>query len=159
MATRQGRGRDAPLSVEDVEARALRLGITPDRVLREYARIAFSKITDIVEWDDKGVMKAKIGLDDDVLAAIAEIVASASSQKIYRIKMHDKKPVLDAIARHLGMLPSVKTTSDDDEPIGDDEAREFLIRELDRAAAERIEGSARPEPGHSDPEGRGTPEP
>jgi len=142
-------------AMEEVEERAARLGITPERVLAEYARIAFSKITDIVEWDGEGILKAKANPADDVVVAIAEVVASASNQKIYRVKMHDKKPVLDALARHLGMLPSLKHTPDDDEQIGDDEAREFLIRELDRAAAEIGEGSGSPAGESAGPETSG----
>jgi phage terminase small subunit len=129
-------GRDAALPVaEDVEARAARLGITADRVLLEYARIAFSSLHDVVEWDDGGIrVKPSANLTDDTRAAIAEIVASAKSGAIYRVKLHDKKPVLDALARHLGLLPPLRQAPDaDDERFDDaDDPREFLIRELDR---------------------------
>ena len=40
-----------PLPVEEVEARAARLGITLERVLRELGVIAFADITRIVSWD------------------------------------------------------------------------------------------------------------
>ena len=134
--------------VEEVEARAARLGITVDRVLEEYARIAFSNLRDIAEWgpgeDGLNVKRSK-ELTEAQVAAIAEIVASASTSKIYRIKLHDKKPVLDAIARHLGMLEKVKHQ---DEQTNDDgeEAREFLIAELDRVAAETAANSGNSEP-------------
>jgi hypothetical protein len=157
MTARQDRWRDDALPIEDVEARAKRLGITEERVLQEYARIGFSKITDVVEWNAEGVLNAKADPGDEAVAAIAEIVASASTQKIYRVKMHDKKPVLDAMARHLGLLP-LKHASDDDQQMGDDEAREFLIRELDRAAAEIEKGSGGPESGDAAPEASGEPE-
>jgi phage terminase small subunit len=131
--------------VEDVEARAARLGITPERVLREYARIAFSNIRQVVDWDDeKGIkVKPSTGLDPEVVAAIAEIVASASSQKIYRVKLHDKKPVLDSIARYLGMLPPLKDMADDevDPPNDTKDPREFILHELDRAEAEDAAGA------------------
>ena len=48
-----------PLPVEEVEARAARLGITLDRVLEEYARIAFANLGEIVEWDAEGIMKVR----------------------------------------------------------------------------------------------------
>jgi phage terminase small subunit len=134
-------------AVEDVETRAARLGITPERVLREYARIGFSDMSRIVEWDDAGKMQAKpsTGLSEDDAPAIAEIVASASTNCIYRIKLHDKKPVLDALARHLGLLPPLKTGSHDEEQLDEDEdPREFLIREVDRLAAEEAEGPGDP---------------
>jgi hypothetical protein len=131
---------------EDVEARAARLGITPERVLQEYARIAFSDMSRIVGWDEAGKMQAKpsTGLSEDDAAAIAEIVASASTGNVYRIKLHDKKPVLDALARHLGLLP-LKTGSHDEEQLDENEdPREFLIREVDRLAKEEAEGRGDP---------------
>src|SRR3982074_1772127 len=99
MAEPQGFRRDGlahpgPLPLEEV---AERLGITLDRVLEEYARIAFTSLDDIVEWDKEG-MKLKPDAD---AAAIIEIVASASKGRPYRIKLHDKRPFLEAIERHL----------------------------------------------------------
>jgi hypothetical protein len=131
---------------EDVEARAARLGITPERVLQEYARIAFSDMSRIVGWDEAGKMQAKpsTGLSQDDAPAIAEIVASASTGNVYRFKLHDKKPVLDALARHLGLLP-LKTGSHEEEQLDENEdPREFLIREVDRLAAEEAEGPGDP---------------
>jgi phage terminase small subunit len=120
------------LPVEDIEARAARLGITPERVLEEYARIAFASLGDIVEWDDKG-MKLKPDADT---AAIIEIVAAAGSGRPYRIKLHDKKPFLDAIARYLGVLPSNKPAKNEDERTDDGEdPREVLARKIARIAA------------------------
>jgi len=131
---------------EDVEARAARLGITPERVLQEYARIAFSDMRRIVDWDDGGKMLARpsTGLSEDDAPAIAEIVASAGKGIVYRIKLHDKRPVLDALARHLGLLP-LKTGSHDEEQLDENEdPREFLIREVDRLVAEEAEGLGDP---------------
>lgn len=143
MAKRNRRWRGPPA----VEARAARLGITAERVLREYARIGFSDMSRIVEWDAAGKMLAKpsIGLSEDDAPAIAEIVASASTNCVYRIKLHDKKPVLDALARHLGLLPMSKTGSNDEEQADENEdPREFLIREVDRLAAEEAKRSGDP---------------
>ena len=136
-----------PPAFEDIEERAARLGITRDRVLREYARIGFSDMSHIVAWDAEGKMQAKPSteLSEDDAPAIAEIVASASTGSVYRIKLHDKKPVLDALARHLRLLPPLKTGSHDEEQLDEDEdPREFLIREVDRLAAEEAEGPGDP---------------
>ncbi|MGC2411907.1 MAG: terminase small subunit [Stellaceae bacterium] len=126
-------------AVEDAEACAARLGITAERVLREYARIGFSDMSRIVGWDGEGKMQAKPSteLSQDDASAIAEIVASASTGIVYRIKLHDKKPVLDALGRCVHLLPPLKTGSNDAEQLdGIDDPREFLIREVDRLAAE-----------------------
>jgi hypothetical protein len=127
-----------PLPVEEVEARAARLGITLERVLEEYARIALTSLDDIVEWDEQG-MKLKPNADT---AAIIEIVASASKGRPYRIKLHDKRPFLEALERH---LRSQEDQNGGDERAYDDEAREYLIEELDRLAAEADKGHACPE--------------
>jgi len=132
---------------EDVETRAARLGITAERVLDEYRRIAFSDISRILGWDDEGRVKPTPSgdLSADDASAIAEIVASASTGNIYRVKLHDKKPVLDALARHLGMLPPLKHVGDADTASATGgsggDPREDLIRAVDRVAAE---AAARP---------------
>lgn len=135
---------------EEVLTRAARLGVTPERVLQELERLAFSNILHIVEWDDqKGIRVKESGqLDPEQAAAIAEIVASASTNKVYRVKLHDKKPVLEAIARHLGLLPPPPAEPKEEEPSEDEvkSARERLILELDRIAAEMDAGSSAPEP-------------
>jgi phage terminase small subunit len=127
-----------PLLVEEVAERAARLGITIERVLEEYARIGFTNIGDIVEWDEKGIrVKPSADLSKDQLAAIVEVVAGASSGKIYRVRMHDKKPVLGAMARHLGMFRPAENESEQTDDDGE-EARQFLLEELDRLAAEVV---------------------
>jgi hypothetical protein len=140
-----------PLPVEEVEARAARLGITPERVLEEYRRIAFSNMRHLVEWgpgENGMTVKPSKDLDEADAAAVAEIVAAAKGGKIYRIKLHDKRPVLDAIARHLNLLPQFEPEAAEDEPTEDEvkRARERFILELDRLAAEEAQGSGGPEP-------------
>jgi hypothetical protein len=140
---RRKRANAAGADLEEILARAARLGITPDRVLEEYRRIAFANLSHIVHWNDGGMkFKADDELSDDDIAAISEIVESAKEGKPYRVKLYDKKAALDAIARYLGMLPLASVTPDEDEPNGNEEdPRETLIRELDRLAAK---GIARP---------------
>jgi terminase small subunit-like protein len=136
-----GSAHAGPPAVEEVEARAARLGITPERVLAEYRRIAFASLRDIAEWgpgEDGLRVKLSKDLTPAQVAAIAEIVASASTGKIYRIKMHDKKPVLDAIARYLGMFPPAQAAPIENNSTHTDaeNARERLISEFDRLAAQ-----------------------
>jgi hypothetical protein len=135
MTTEAGfrHGGGAVMRGENIEARATRLGITRERVLEELRNIAFSNISDIVEVEEG---KLKVGplqdLDRGQVATIAEIVAAASSGKVYRIKTHDKQPALDLLTRLLDMLPS-KTAPQ--ENMEDAQARiGFLIAEIDRLA-------------------------
>src|SRR5215213_8286481 len=112
-----------PLSVEAVAERAAQLGITVETVLEQYRRIAFTSLHDIVEWDDDG-MKLKANVDT---AAIIEIVTGAKSGKPYRIKLHDKKAALDALARAIGAVQQKKAAANQDEQADHDvdEAQEF----------------------------------
>jgi len=144
------RRKAAQASLEEITARAAKLGITPDRVLEEYRRIAFANLRHIVDWDN-GAMKIKAAdeLSEDDVAAIAEIVQSAAKDgKPYRVKLYDKRAALDAIARYLGMVPLAGPTPQEDETKDDDgeDPREALIRELDRLAAKATSGSSGPEP-------------
>jgi hypothetical protein len=146
------RRKSAQASLDEITARAARLGITPDRVLEEYRRIAFANLSHIVHWSDGGMQfKADSELSDDDIAAISEIVESAKEGRPYRVKLYDKKAALDAIARYLGMVPLAAPSPAEDESTHNDreDPREVLIRELDRIAAQSDKGSADPktEPG------------
>jgi hypothetical protein len=137
------RRKAAQAALEEQTARAARLGITPERVLEEYRRIAFANLSHIVHWSDAGMQFKPDGeLDPDDVAAIAEIVESAKEGKPYRVKLYDKKAALDAIARYLGMVPPPLATPNEDEPPRDDgeDHRAALILELDRLAAQRAKG-------------------
>ena len=77
-----------------------RTGITADRVLAEYARIAFANIADITD----GVrLLDDAGRDD--LAAVASVkVKQGSGGTDCDVRMYDKLKALDMLGRHLGMF-------------------------------------------------------
>lgn len=147
------RRKAAQSALDEMTERAARLGITPDRVLEEYRRIAFANLSHIVHWSDAGMQFKPDGeLDPDDVAAIAEIVESAKEGKPYRVKLYDKKAALDAIARYLGMVPPpIAAPSEDDQPREEQiDYREVLIRKLDRLASQMGERQADPEPAKPD---------
>jgi phage terminase small subunit len=140
-ATRRGPeprapGGPAAEGFEEVAARAARLGITVERVLAEYASIAFADLRHIVEWGPEGIrIKASEGLSEDDARAVSEIVPGADPARS-RVKLYDKKAALDAIARHLGMFPPAPRRPETDAPEPEaEDPREFLARELARLAA------------------------
>ena len=141
------RQKAAQATREEVMARAARLGITPERVLEEYRRIAFANLSHIVDWNEgQMTVKAASKLDEEDIAAIAEIVQSAGPEgKPYRVKLYDKRAALDAIARYLGMLPLAGSVSQSDDLVSNEEEdpREALIREMDRLAAKENSRSRR----------------
>jgi phage terminase small subunit len=110
--------RVAELQAQDLEkeekARALAIeksGVNQAKVLREYARLAFSDMRRFVDWGPDGVkLKASSELSDDEAAAVAEVmeIETVIDEKVttrrLRFKLHDKKGALDSIGKHLGMF-------------------------------------------------------
>ncbi len=125
-----------PAEFEEIAVHAARLGITADRVLEEYGRIAFADLRHIVEWGHDGLrIKPLDQMTDADLAAICEIVPGADPEHS-RVKLYDRKAALDAIARHLGMFPAPPRRRDDAAPPEPaEDPREVLERRLARLAA------------------------
>lgn len=86
-------------------ARAARLDLSAERVLAEYARIAFANIADYARFGPDGVeLNDVTGLTHDQTAAVAEVTESkTASGGTVRFKLHDKLAALGALARHLGL--------------------------------------------------------
>lgn len=97
--------------------RAKRLEITSDNILREIARIAFSDIRSIMEFDSNSVkVKDSSKIHSDAAAAIQSVEhhrteGEKSSSSTVKVKLHDKIRALDLAGRHLGLWAK----EDDDE--------------------------------------------
>jgi hypothetical protein len=116
---------------EQFAALAARLGITRERLFKELASLAFSDMSRIVDWapGENGLrIKLAKDLDPADRAAVAEIIASASTGRIYRVKLHDKRGALGLLMRCVEI----------DKPVEDDgeDPFDYIVRELDRRAAE-----------------------
>lgn len=89
-----------------------RTTITAERVLQEYARLAFLDPRRL--FHDDGRPKNITELDDDTAAALAgldvqEVFEGKGDDRVFvgytkRYKLADKKGALDSIAKHLGMF-------------------------------------------------------
>lgn len=135
-------------------ARLKRHEITVDRVLAEYAKLAFLDIRKA--FDESGTLKPIHELDDETAAAIAglDIVENAGNMEISgegvrhiptvtkKIKLSDKKGALDSLARHLGMFVdrSDVTIRKPITEMSDDELNDEI------AEYERNAGTVRPDP-------------
>ena len=147
-----------PLPVEDAEARAAR-GLTLERVLQELVSIAYGDITRIVSWDTETLTMTPSGqLDPADRAAVAEIVASAKDNKIYRVKMLDKTPALALLLRWLDKEKAKSGATGDEQDDDGEDPREFIIRELARLRARR-RGNSGDFPADADAEGSEAPPP
>ena len=91
-----------------------RLNITVDRVLCEYAKLAFTDLPGIVNWD-KGCMRIEDfeKLSPDQRACIKKFKAKTVNKildgesypvDVVEIELHDKRGALDMLGKHLGMF-------------------------------------------------------
>lgn len=99
-----------PTIKAEIEARRAelleRLGVTTERVLQEYAALAFSDMREVSQWNGSVVApKDSSTLDNRAAAAIAEV---SSDEKGTKVKLHDKKGALDALSKHLGLFAAEK---------------------------------------------------
>lgn len=111
-----------------ISKRMERTEITQDRVLQEYARLAFFDARKLFCAD--GRPKDITELDDDTAAALVgldvqELYEGAGEDRkfvgyVKKYKLADKKGSLDSLGRHLGMFDGrggISTTSPEDDPI------------------------------------------
>lgn len=94
---------------EKMKAREVRTEITQDRVLQEYAKLAFLDPRRF--YDGLGQLIAVNLLPADVAAALVGVDVTEAYDKesnsaitTKKIKFADKKGALDSVARHLGMF-------------------------------------------------------
>jgi len=115
-----------------IAERSKRTQITADRVLREYARIAFADIRKFTTGQEGETdLKTLAELSDDDAAAVVELTGTPEGKGV-KVKLHDKKRALDAIARHLGLFTKGQ------EPAESPSAAAERIRELIRARHARL---------------------
>lgn len=92
---------------------AKKLEISKERVLKEYARIAFSDLRKL--YDENGRLLTPHEIDDDSAAALAGIEVfeefgfdkTGERQHIgdtKKIKIHNKLQALDSLGKHLGLF-------------------------------------------------------
>ena len=90
-----------------LDERSRRTEITADRVLIEYARLAFSDMREFVEWGPGGVTwKDSEDLSPEATACVSEVSETISDGgRTRRFKLHSKTSALQDVAKHLGMFP------------------------------------------------------
>lgn len=96
---------------EAMQARSARTEVTADRVLAEYAKLAFLDPRRF--YDAKGGLIPVPLLPADVAAALSSMEVTVERSQgedgptfadVKKIKFADKKGALDSVARHLGMF-------------------------------------------------------
>jgi len=106
-----------------MDERARKVEVTQERVLREFAKIAFLDPRQF--FDSKGRLREITSLPEDVAAGIAGLHSSEIPGKkegdpltlVKKIKFADKLKALDSLARHLGMYNDKIKHSFDEEAL------------------------------------------
>lgn len=91
--------------------------ITVERVLNELSYIAFSRPTDIADWDgDSLMLKDSDELPENAVASISEISCRTTEKgsKIVSAKTHSKIQALSMLMDHLGMKKAPDNTDNID---------------------------------------------
>ena len=91
---------------EAQQQRSERTQIDQDRVLREYGRLAFSDLRQVLQWNARKVeLRDSEELDEDAAATVAEVSQTVTKDGgTLRVKLHSKTAALEALSRHLGLF-------------------------------------------------------
>lgn len=118
------------------ERAADRLEVTVDRVLREYARIAFSDMRRFaaVEGGEVQIKPSAEWTDDDA-AAVAEVSQNADGS--IKFKLYPKTQALDALGKYLGMAVNRHEISTPTSAITTAEAIEKIEAAIAKVEAKR----------------------
>jgi phage terminase small subunit len=124
----------------EMRRRREKLQVTADRVLQEYAHIAFADLRNFFDWGPKGVaLRPKAALSDADAAALAGVELPASNGRGAKLRFHDKKAALDALARHLGLFKAGNREKEVDLAIDGKDPREVLRERLARLIGDKKE--------------------
>lgn len=91
------------------EDRAERCAIEADDIIKELKLLAFSDMEDYVEFGPNGVTLKEISeLPPEMSRAIAKVShhLGAEGAGTVEFKLHDKRPALVDIGKHIGMFPN-----------------------------------------------------
>ena len=85
---------------------AAKAEVTRERVVAEYARLAFGDPRKVATWGPGGVdLRESSELTDDEAACVSEVSSVAGEHGTsVKFKLHDKKGALDSLSKVLGMF-------------------------------------------------------
>ena len=123
---------------EAMAAREKRTLITADRVLQQFARIAFADVRELAQTGKDGLeVKSLATMSDDLAAAVVEL---STNDKGMRLRLQSRIEALNALARHLGLFDQNQSRSEKASQHDEDRlpAREILRRKLAQLAGEEV---------------------
>ena len=91
----------------EAKYQAGRYEVTEENVIAELAKIGFTNLEDVVEWDEDGMkVKNRRWMNKHARAAISELSFDESAKKgrKIKVKLHGKKDALDSLGRTMGIF-------------------------------------------------------
>jgi len=129
------RRHDIAAAIAKAEAdRAESRRVTADRVLAEFARIAFADMRSFVEWGPNRFELRDWKLLSDWEGGAVARVEPPGNGKPASIRLHDKHSALEVLARHTGLLGPNRITRPTDYRQAGRDARAILVERLTRLA-------------------------
>lgn len=140
--------------LDRVEART---EITVERILKEYARIAFADMRTFTKWNADGItLKDGESLSEDDAAAVQEVSQTITKEGgTLKIKLHDKLGALNSLAKINGQFIERRETTIIDPAASEKEAeaRQFMHRMLSDYA-KQVQSGPGPAPKVLDEKGK-----
>jgi len=145
---RQEAMRDNIEATKDTKAR---LGLGPEAVLAEYARIAFANVLDYMRFNEAGEPVANFArINRDQAAGIAEITIDTvtkgrgeAAEKVRRVRIKlDKRAALADLGRHFGLFVPVKNPEPAIDPAAEAEMERRIAVAIREIAEERMARAA-----------------
>ena len=88
---------------EEIKKRIGKGQVSEEKVLIEIGKIAFASMSDFVSWSNDGVkIKDSKMLSEELASCVQNITISPTGAM--KITLYDKKPALELLSRHFGML-------------------------------------------------------
>lgn len=127
---------------------AEKLDITRERVMAEYAKIAFADMADFGDWDDRGNASLRASKDlGEKTAAVSEITVretmgsdDEAPTRLVKFKLHPKREALDSICKMQGWFTERRELTG---PGGSPLAVQFDLSRLSDAELAAVEAAAR----------------
>ena len=91
----------------EAKFQAKKYAATEENVIAELAKIGFTNLEDVAEWDDDGLkIKNRRWMNKHARAAISELSfdESAKRGRKIKVKLHGKKDALDSLGRTMGIF-------------------------------------------------------
>ena len=96
---------------EEIARKVDKYEITPEKVLREFAKVGFADMGQFASWGESGVkLRDSAELDEDLTSVVGEITETRThfgedGEKVTtRIKLADKLKALENLGKHLGLF-------------------------------------------------------